>query len=414
MSEPFYPLLFGGDINVYSVARAFHEAYGIKSTAYGKYASGPCARSKIIDYRVCADNEDEKAFVRNATAFAEEHTDGKVFVIGCGDAYVRLAAENAEFLPKNCIVATVSGNRMRRLTDKEKFYGTCDEYGIDHPATVSWRPDMGHDFDLPFEPPYICKPANSVSYWEHPFEGNDKVFLLPDRDALCDVLDRCAGAGYPDAMLIQDRIPGDDSAMRVLTCYSDRHGKVVMMCLGHVLLEEHTPHGLGNHAVILTEQLTPETRALCEKIHGFLDDIGYVGFSNFDIKYDERDGRFAAFEINCRQGRSNYYVTGAGMNIATLLVRDYIEQEEIPFTMVEEESLWAVVPKKVLKRFIAPEYQETMFRLISEGKDSNSLIYKGDRGILRRIWVRHNINSHKKKFAKYYQRKDRPNELMVR
>ena len=41
--------------------------------------------------------------------------------------------------------------------------------------------------------------------------------------------------------------------MRVLTNYSDCHGQVKMMCLGHVLLEEHTPHGLGNHAVIITE-----------------------------------------------------------------------------------------------------------------------------------------------------------------
>ena len=31
----FMPLLFGGDMNVYSVARAFHEAYGIKSTVWG-------------------------------------------------------------------------------------------------------------------------------------------------------------------------------------------------------------------------------------------------------------------------------------------------------------------------------------------------------------------------------------------
>ena len=38
---PFQPLLFGGDINVYSVARAFHEAYGVKSIAYGKYVSFP-------------------------------------------------------------------------------------------------------------------------------------------------------------------------------------------------------------------------------------------------------------------------------------------------------------------------------------------------------------------------------------
>ena len=37
MKEKIYPLLFGGDINVYSVARAFHEAYGLRSTCFGKY-----------------------------------------------------------------------------------------------------------------------------------------------------------------------------------------------------------------------------------------------------------------------------------------------------------------------------------------------------------------------------------------
>ena len=48
MNHPFYPLLFGGDINVYSVARAFHEAYGVKSTCYGKYPSGPAWDSALI------------------------------------------------------------------------------------------------------------------------------------------------------------------------------------------------------------------------------------------------------------------------------------------------------------------------------------------------------------------------------
>ena len=46
----FQPLLFGGDINVYSVARAFHEAYGVKSVAFGKFHTFPCAFSSIIDY----------------------------------------------------------------------------------------------------------------------------------------------------------------------------------------------------------------------------------------------------------------------------------------------------------------------------------------------------------------------------
>ena len=56
MKEKIYPLLFGGDINVYSVARAFHEAYGLRSTCFGKYLSGPAYRSSFIDYHACENN----------------------------------------------------------------------------------------------------------------------------------------------------------------------------------------------------------------------------------------------------------------------------------------------------------------------------------------------------------------------
>ncbi len=100
-------------------------------------------------------------------------------------------------------------------------------------------------------------------------------------------------------MILQEFIPGDDTFMRVMTNYSGAGGQVRLMCVGHVLLEEHTPHGSGNHAVILNEPCGP----FAEKIRAFLEAIGFVGFSNFDIKYDRRDGKFKAFEINCRQGR---------------------------------------------------------------------------------------------------------------
>jgi D-aspartate ligase len=168
---------------------------------------------------------------------------------------------------------------------------------------------MGHDFSLPFGPPFVAKPSNGVAYWEHPFPIQNKVFIAKNRDELEDFLDRVYASGYPDTMIVQDFVPGDDTSMRVMTCYSDRNASVKLMCLGHVLLEEHSPHGIGNHAVILNEV----NRALSEQLRRFLEAIGYVGFSNFDIKFDPRDGTFKVFEINVRQGRSNYYVTGAAI-----------------------------------------------------------------------------------------------------
>ena len=77
-----------------------------------------------------------------------------------------------------------------------------------------------------------------------------------------------------------------------------------------------------------------------------MEDIGYVGFSNFDIKYDQRDSKYKFFEINCRQGRSNYYVTGAGYNIAKLLVEDQVEKKDLPFVLADRPSLWRVVPRR--------------------------------------------------------------------
>ena len=400
MEHNFQPLLFGGDINVYSVARAFHEAYGVRSVCYGKFATGPAYGSTIIDYRVCPDNEDAATFRKNVAQVAGEFPDKTVLVIGCGDSYVKLAAENKDQFPPNCLAATVSGELINTLIHKEKFYALCDQYGIDHPDTFIYRPEMGHDFTLPFQPPYICKPANGVAYWEHPFPGNEKVFICRDRQHLETVLDKVYASGYPDTMIIQDFIPGDDSYMRVLTNYSDRNGKVKFMCLGHVLLEEHSPHGIGNHAVIITEH----DEALSLKIKAMLEDLHFTGFSNFDIKYDQRDGKYKAFEINCRQGRSNYYVTGAGHNIARLVVEDRIEHRELPLLITSNRSLWRMVPKKVAFDFTPKRYHQEMKALIQAGADSHPLVYGQDAALKRRLRIWKNHLGNLKRFQQYNQK----------
>ena len=45
----FQPVLLGSDINVYGMARSFHQEYGVKSVAIGKGILGPCTASKIVN-----------------------------------------------------------------------------------------------------------------------------------------------------------------------------------------------------------------------------------------------------------------------------------------------------------------------------------------------------------------------------
>ena len=396
-NHSFQPLLFGGDLNVYSVARAFHEAYGVKSVAYGKFSSSPCHGSAIIDYRICPDIEQDSVFLHTVEHAAREFSETTILLLGCGDSYVHLAAKYRDKMPANVIAPYIDGSLLDTLINKEKFYQLCDQYGIDHPATFIYDKSMGHAFTLPFGPPYIAKPADSVAYWATGAHGLSKVYVCQTWEELLAALDQVYQAGYLDHMVLQEFIPGDDTYMRVLTNYSDRSGKVKRMCLGHVLLEEHSPLGIGNHAVIITDY----DEALCRQIQGLLDALHYTGFSNFDIKFDARDGKYKVFEINCRQGRSNYYVTGAGENIARILVEDRIEGKELPFRITQTRSLWRMIPKELVFEFVPQKYHKEIKELIHQGADSHTLVYHGDNSPARRLRIWKNHLGNVRRFRRY-------------
>lgn len=383
MTASFVPLLLGADINVYSMARAFHEAYGIKTIAYGKYPSGPCYGSTIIDYRVSGHNDEPEQVLENVRHVAAEFPDKTILLLGCGDNYLTAISANLGKYPQNVVAPYVLLEQMEQLIHKERFYALCDQYGIDHPKTFVYHRGMALDFELPFDGPFAVKPAESATYWDHPFEGQKKAYILQSREEVDQVLRDVYEAGYEDSMIIQDFIPGGDENMRVLTCYSDENGKVRLMCLGHVLLEEHTGISIGNHAVIITE----DEPQLYETFRRFLEDIHFVGFSNFDIKYDTRDGRYKAFEINTRQGRSNYYVTNTGHNLAKLLVEDRVLHQPGTFTTVKDSYLWWAIPRQVAYDYIPRRFHDKMKELEQAGKAVNPLWYSADHALLHKLRV---------------------------
>ena len=327
----FIPVLLGGDINAYSVARAFYEEYQVKSLVFGKYQTGPAYRSQIIDYTPNVDIDTMPVMLKTVNGIAQAHADKTIVLVGCGDNYVALVAQakDAHELADNIVAPYAPYSMLEQCQKKEIFYELCEKHGVPYPHTFTFTMAMLNDqgeapaevldqIDFPY--PMILKPSDGIMWWQHEFEGQKKAYEIADRAELEQVIRDSYASGYTDDLILQDRVPGNDEYMRVLTSYSDRNGKVRMMCLGHVLLEEHQPHGVGNHACIITEP----NDELMGGVRKLLEDLHFVGYSNFDVKYDERDGSFKFFDFNTRQGRSNYYVTNSGFNVAKYVVDEYV------------------------------------------------------------------------------------------
>lgn len=396
----FVPVIFGSDINTYSMARAFHEAYRVKSTVVGKYPGGPSYASRIVNFIARESIESDATFLDVVDGLAAREAPKKLILLGCGDSYVELISKHRGEFRENVIAPVVSHQQLLDLIRKDRFYASCRDNGIPYPATFIYERHMANSFSLGFDWPVIVKPSNGTTWWEHPFPGQKKVHRVDAPAELKELMDRIYASGYPDSLIIQELIPGDDSHMRVLTCYSDQSGKVTLAALGQVLLEEHTPKGIGNHAAILTGAQAPIVKVLTS----FLEKIGYVGFSNFDIKHDPRDGTYKVFELNARQGRSNFYVTGSGYNLARCLVEDRLRGKSLDVTLATNEILWLVIPKKVAFANVTDESLLAKMRALNQqGKVVNPLYYRGDYHPRRMASLIRSQLRHAGNYRKYYR-----------
>ena len=243
-----------------------------------------------------------------------------------------------------------------------------------------------------------------MAYWNCEYPGKKKAFICDNASELEQILTGVYSSSYDDAMIVQDFIPGDDTRMRVMNCYSDRAGRVTMQCLGDVVLEEHTPLGIGSYGAIMTGY----NEDINARIRGFLEEIGYVGFSNFDLKYDERDGSFKLFEINPRQGRSSYFTTASGKNLARYLVQDVLEQRNEPcdIATLDDEVLWTMIPLDVIRTYTSDaETLARIERLIAAGKVKQSYWSEDDKSLLRWLSFRMNQRNYRQQYAQCFNKR---------
>jgi D-aspartate ligase len=167
------------------------------------------------------------------------------------------------------------------------------------------------------------------------------------------------------------------------------------MCLGQPVLEFYDPSSIGNYAAILSRS----DHVLYEKMRAFLEELGYVGFSNFDMKYDSRSGRYVLFEINPRLGRSSFFAYAAGMNFIEYLCEDAVYGRRKDCVFNENTALWSHVPTGVLRKYV----KDPALRAELQRYPVNyTLWWKDDRNLKRAYRIFRFQHAQFKSFRRYY------------
>lgn len=383
----FKILIIGTDINAYTMARCAHEFTGEKIDLIGKQEMKFTSLSKITNITYEPNLWDEDIFKKTLKEYGEKNKDKKILLIATNDFYVRLISENEEYLKQWYVFNYPEVEIIDKLLVKDKFYQEFEDV-LDVPKTWIYSCKEKKELtNLTF--PLIIKPGNGVSYYKHKFVGQNKVFKIKSEDEFHEVIKKIENSGYEDELIIQEFVPGDDSHLFDCMFYVNSKGKAELATFAQIGLQEHTPTGVGNCTVLMNgygQFGIPDE--FIYKLKDFLESIHYHGFAEFDLKYDDRDGKYKVFEINPRQARCSYYFAASTKNLVECLKEDLIDGKEHDFRISKQKQVLSFVPKKVLFDNIENKnLKEAIKESIQKQGYVNPLKYKKDLSLKRRIYL---------------------------
>ncbi len=405
INTDFMAVALGGDMNCYGVARSYYEAYGIRTVMLGRAPVFPSAHSALYEDRLYdADLLEDEVLLRLLREVQTKYSGVKKFVYATNDDYVRHIIHNKvaiEAISDDYIVPVISEELFDRLDDKDSFYEVCEEYGLPYPKTVVFdcAEDSLDDFEIPFDYPIFIKPVSNVIYFNFEFEGKQKGYRIDTPEELREVMGRIQGAGYPDKFVFQEYVDGDDDSMYIYSAYCDRRGKVRMMSGGQILMHDRTPELIGNYNAIGGAR-DDEFMAV---LASFLERIGFTGICHFDVQYDRNRKGYVVYEINIRQGRSNYYMTASGMNCARLLAEDYLcdafADQEGGYDIAYRPFIVSNVSRKDLMKAIGKD----RVRQVKADRFFGFQLAPYDRSLKNKITMKRLAGSIMKDYMKYNQ-----------
>ena len=378
----FTLLIVGMDANAYYMARLYHQLTNKKAYLIGKNPIWFTHYSKIVHCKYYDNIWEEQSFLNILDEFYNEHKFEKILLVSVTENYISIISKNKDKLNNKFIFNYPSYEIIESLSNKELFYKTYMDNGIiDLPKTIYYH--KNDKINIDFNYPVIVKPANVVSYRQIQIPNKVKIYKVNSEEELKRVMNSIYDLGYNDTLIIQEYIEGDDSRLFDSVIYADKNGKVKRITLAQIALQEHKQDLVGNAAVLINGYNEfNNTNDIINRIKKFSQKYGLTGFFEFDLKYDVKTNSFKLLEINPRQGRSSYYLDGAGCNLIEIMYRDLILKEKLEYEVLNKEVLLSFVPKKIIKKYVLNA--DIKKKALSMYKNSlNPIKYKKDISLKR-------------------------------
>ncbi|WP_148059642.1 carboxylate--amine ligase [Salana multivorans] len=410
------PVILGGDLGAYGSARAFHEAFGVRSVVVAGARTGAVADSAIVDLRVVPGLETPQLLAEVLRSVAAEEPGRPHLVLASADWLVDLLVRAAPSLADvpDLVVPYPDAATVARVSSKAEVMAACAELGVPHPETLVVVPgEPGIDDRLrALTYPRVVKVASTTAAHAVSYPGQAKVHVAASADEAVRLLATMAGAGLGSPVLVQELLPGGDAAMAAANVFLDARGRPVLAQLGRVLLEEHTPSALGNSVAQATvdARQDPAVQLTLREVVRLVEHLGWSGFANVDLMRDA-DGVYRVLEINPRVGRSGFAVTASGYNVAALYAHAFVPADREAaeaggdaapsLVLASREHLFTVVPLLLLRVF-APEQRRLVRRLRRAGAVTNPLYYRAERSPRRWLYIAVAMANQLKKFARHH------------
>ena len=369
--QAFLPIVLGSDLNTYSIVREIHEEYGIKPVVATSMILLPCIESEIIKFYYKKNfSKDPKIFKEVLDQIYYDHKDShEKFIIFAPDDVMRTyLLTNVSKLDFDPILPYAPMEVIKSLSTKNDFYEKIMDLDL-APQTFIANKDNYKELSYPEE--VFIKPDNDVFYKSLDFPGQQKGYHSKSKEETLEILDRIFDSGYTYNVLVQEFVNGGDGSEYSVEGYRSKNA--ISMAMSQNILLDKRVEWIGNYVA----KIDSDEKILFDYGKQIVETLGVYGLFNLDFKKDSKTGKFYAFEINLRQGRSHYFASLNGVNTSKLAINDKIFAKEEEVVGKKSFRYYNLDLEETIKN-LDPDFKNEFEKEERKNNSQNPLIYEKD------------------------------------